>query len=246
MVKDINIYGDIFSKVYNLYWTEYIDEISPGVINFYKENLGKGVVLDLCCGTGRLCSILANKGISVIGIDQSEAMIKIAQTKTDLVEFIIDDARHFTLAEPVSMVISTFDSMNHMKSIEELDEVFQRVYEALIPGGWFLFDINLPKTLKTWDFVDVEETDDTTIIMYGKYIPAERRAYTRVTGFYLDQGCYKKFNEVMINTIFELDDIKASLSKIGFSKIEFYLPENLKKIVDTPKNEERIMIAAFK
>ena len=61
-----------------------------------------------------------------------------------------EDARHFQLKEPFDGVISTSASLNHMPTLQDLEQVFAQVYASLRPGGLFLFDLNHPQQMQKW------------------------------------------------------------------------------------------------
>ncbi|MEO0834861.1 MAG: class I SAM-dependent methyltransferase [Cyanobacteria bacterium J06642_3] len=111
-------------------------------------------ILDLCCGTGQLAVLLSGKGYQVTGLDSSEQMLKYAQQnsrhQSPQTNFILSDARDFSLDNPVDAVISTSASLNHIMSLSELNNVFVRVNNALTDRGVFFFDINHHGQLDKW------------------------------------------------------------------------------------------------
>ena len=54
-------------------WADFFERI------FEQKHVKPSVILDLACGTGSLTSILAQRGYDMIGVDQSEDMLMIAQ-----------------------------------------------------------------------------------------------------------------------------------------------------------------------
>ena len=107
-------------------------------------------ILDLCCGTGQLVKLLCDRGYQVTGLDGSAQMLQYARTNAPQSNFILGDARNFSLTKPVDAVISTSASLNHIMSLEELKTVFTQVNSALNNGGWFLFDVNHHQQLTKW------------------------------------------------------------------------------------------------
>lgn len=66
------------------------------------------------------------------------------------------------LAEPADAVICALDSLNYLMRPDDCRKTFRRVYDALKPGGLFVFDINTPAKLRGLDGqVFLDETDDT-------------------------------------------------------------------------------------
>lgn len=107
-------------------------------------------ILDLCCGTGQLVSLLEKNNYRAIGLDGSERMLEYARQNAPQNEFILNDARYFSLDSPVDGVVSTSASLNHIMSLSELKLVFQQVYNCLSDNGIFFFDINHHGQLTKW------------------------------------------------------------------------------------------------
>ena len=133
-----------FAPYYDVYW-------AVGYLRDFEKGLEEAIlplvpprarVLDLCCGTGRLAAWLSKRGFEVIGLDASEQMLAVARVNAPDAAFVRADARSFTLPKPVDLVLSTFDSVNHFASLDELEAVFGCVHRALSDDGLFCFDFN--------------------------------------------------------------------------------------------------------
>ncbi|MEM6252551.1 MAG: class I SAM-dependent methyltransferase [Cyanobacteria bacterium P01_D01_bin.156] len=110
----------------------------------------QGKILDLCCGTGQLIQPLIEAGYDVVGLDGSEEMLAYARQNAPQADFLLEDARTFDLEASIDGVFSTSASLNHLMSLPELTQVFERVYRALKPDGIFVFDLNHPEQLERW------------------------------------------------------------------------------------------------
>ena len=161
-----------------------------------REHVQPHLVLDLACGTGSLSMLLAEHGYRVIGADLSEEMLAEAEQKArDLPEdirpfFICQPMQRLRLAEPADAVICALDSLNYLMRPDDCRKTFRRVYDALKPGGLFVFDINTPAKLRGLDGqVFLDETDDTycvwrtefdakkaAMLLWHGYFPVGRRA----------------------------------------------------------------------
>jgi SAM-dependent methyltransferase len=116
--------------------------------------------LDLCCGTGQISRILADRGFNVVGLDASASLVGLARKNAPNAHFEVADAKFFSSPDRFQAAISLNDSLNHLLSIEDLKSAFLNVYKCMVPGGVFLFDLNLAhKYESSWagSFSIVEE-----------------------------------------------------------------------------------------
>src|SRR5215207_3330258 len=129
-------YGQVFARIYNLRWGGFARQVAPRILEFYEATpIGKGNkdILDLCCGAGQLAQYFLEKGYHVTGVDLSEGMLEYARQnamgyiESGLAKFIQADARDFKIDQPVGLVISTFDSLNHLESFITLKSCFRSV-----------------------------------------------------------------------------------------------------------------------
>lgn len=67
---------------------------------------GKGLAVDLGCGTGALSPGLEDKGYEVIGIDDSEAMLEKARETYPGLAFIKGNALDFSLERKADVIFS--------------------------------------------------------------------------------------------------------------------------------------------
>ncbi|MGB3299155.1 MAG: class I SAM-dependent methyltransferase [Phormidesmis sp.] len=111
----------------------------------------QGKILDLCCGTGQLIQPLIDAGYQVTGLDGSENMLSYARENAPQATYCLADARTFDLGDrSFDGIFSTSASLNHIMTIEDLTQVFNRVYASLQDGGMFVFDLNHPQQLERW------------------------------------------------------------------------------------------------
>ena len=137
------MYGEVFCKVYNvLGWNYYPEAFGEKLLCWIEENhLDVKTALDLACGTGVLCRVLRDAGISAFGADLSEGMIAIARSENPDIPFTVADMVTYRPEERVDLVTCTGDSLNHIPSLADVERIFGNVYESLNPGGFFIFDL---------------------------------------------------------------------------------------------------------
>ncbi|MGF7032052.1 SAM-dependent methyltransferase [Paenibacillus mucilaginosus] len=116
-------------------------------------------VVDLGCGTGSIAVPLAQEGYEVIGIDLSEDMLAVAQSKADearlhrslppggSVTFLQQDLRDWELGRPADSVVSFCDCFNYLLEEEEITQAIRQAYAGLKPGGVFIFDVHTTEQL---------------------------------------------------------------------------------------------------
>lgn len=101
-----------------------------------------GPILDLGCGTGNFTLLLAAAGHEVHGLDGSEEMLAIAREKSGEVSWHRGDFTDFDLGLRFGLVVSVFDSLNNLLTLDSFRQMAARVLAHLRPGGLFIFDVN--------------------------------------------------------------------------------------------------------
>jgi len=246
-------YGRAFSRVYNTKWAGFAGQVAPLILDFYASTpTGKAneAVLDLCCGAGHLAVHFLENGYSVVGLDLSESMLEYARENTGRfsesgqARFVKADAGDFTLTERFGLVVSTYDSLNHLESEQTLISCFKCVRE--VSSGYFIFDINTRKGLRSWNNTRIDDSsEDALIINRGFFDGQGDRALMRITGFVrLPDGCYERFEEIIYNTVFELKRVRAALLDVGWKKVYFAGIRDLSTPLTEPEEESRVFVVA--
>jgi len=139
----VNIFNDMGAD-----WKAIVDMRDTGKEAGFIESAisGKGVTLDLCCGTGRHSIILRKKGLSIIGMDLSRNLLAIARLKMKEadVEFplVRADMRHFPFKDEVfDAVINMFTSFGYLPSESEDIKCVLEINRTLEKDGRFLLDL---------------------------------------------------------------------------------------------------------
>lgn len=246
-------YGPGFARVYNTKWSNFALQVAPLIQAFYEgTSIGKKnkSLLDVCCGAGHLAVQFLEAGYSVVGIDLSEHMLAYARENAgEFIEsgqarFIQADASDFSLNERFGLVVSTFDSLNHLEDEQALADCFRRVHAVC--DGYFIFDLNTRKGLRRWNSIYVNETsEDALIITRGIFDEQNKKAWTNITGFVIQpDGLYERFDETAFNTIFDMEWVKASLLEVGFKHVHFARVKELQTPLAEPEEEGRVFVVA--
>ena len=124
------------------------DVMTLGLHRHWKRRLVKTAgqphaVLDLCCGTGDLALRLPGR---VIGVDFTEEMLRIAQTRQPTGIWLRADALHLPLPD------NSFDVVTvgyGLRNLANLDAGLREIYRVLRPGGKLL-SVDFGKPESAW------------------------------------------------------------------------------------------------
>ena len=229
MMSLISRYSDYdnFAWIYNERWGyfysgHYFAILEKLMLQHIPSNAH---ILDLCCGTGKLAQALIERGYRMTGIDSSEEMIRFARENAPNAEFIVEDARNFRLPNIYNGVISAYDSLNHIMSLEDLILAFRNVYECLVESGLFLFDLNMEDAYKTFwkgSYGNVTVEDDYAFIAKSSYDADEKIGKVNFTIFRLLEGKWERSDLTFLQKCYSEEEIISALESVGFTEINVY------------------------
>jgi SAM-dependent methyltransferase len=239
---------DPFAWVYNKHWG---DIFTPTALVATEELLlprlpAQARILDLCCGTGQLARILSERGYRITGIDGSAEMLRFARENAPDVQFILDDARSFKVPGLYDAVISVFDSLNHIMTIEELTSVFRSVYAALKADGLFLFDLNLEAGYEAhWSGVFGIIEDDHVCVTRNSYDQPSHTARFEATIF-RRQGGWQRSDVTLLQKCYSVAEVLAALNSAGLADIHAYAGNKQEGLKELAEGAERAFFISQK
>jgi SAM-dependent methyltransferase len=240
---------DNFAWLYNEEWGAFGENIFPALKDIAKESLPENAkVLDLCCGTGQLAKVLTNKGYKVTGIDGSANQLKFARKNAPNAKFILADARTFKLPPTFNAAFSTFDSLNHIMKLEELQATFKNVNQCLVIGGIFIFDMTTKRHFETRnkDFKQIKETPEYFYALQGDYNEENKIAQIHCTIFQCQAKGWQRSDVSLQQTHYPSVEIKKALKKAGFTDIRAYSASPERGLQKPTKNSLRLFFFARK
>ena len=222
-------------------WADYVER------HFRRWKCPICSVVELGCGTGSLTALLAQRGYAMTAVDLSPDMLAVADQKCAGmgVLFLRQDMSRLTLLEPADAVISCLDSVNYVTRPAALRRTFQRVYRALSPGGFFLFDAKTPLALESaGGQTCLDEDEDIFCIWRGDY--SSKR---RICGYGLDlfvrepDGRWSRGSEYHEEYAYTMDELDSFLREAGFQHIKRYGD----RVMSAPRDgAQRVFFAAGK
>ncbi len=182
--------------------------------------------LDLACGTGNTTLALARRGFRMYGLDLSSEMLTAAAEKAVKeglpVDFLQGDMRSFTLREPVGMAVAFQDGLNYLLSAEEFLRTMQCVARVLLPGGLFIFDINMVEKLPAAGGQACVEQEEFTLIYSTSFVSGSVWEIT-VTGFVpAGGGLWRRFRETHRERIISDGEVRGALKAAGLTLLGKY------------------------
>lgn len=141
-------YREDLAYIHDVGFAYYALESAPGILEVLDRNgIREGLVVDLGCGSGLWARELTKARYRVLGIDISESMIDIARRRVPEAEFRVGSV--FEADVPLCEAVTAIgEVLNYLFDPDNgrgrLVRLFRRVYDALAPGGVFVFDIAEP------------------------------------------------------------------------------------------------------
>ncbi|MDD2958977.1 MAG: class I SAM-dependent methyltransferase [Lachnospiraceae bacterium] len=239
-----------FARVYDTFmddvpyedWSRYLISL------LHHYGVRDGLVLELGCGTGSMTELLSGVGYDMIGVDNAEEMLEMAQEKKMVsgrdILYLLQDMREFELYGTVKAVVSVCDSMNYVTEEADLLQVFRLVNNYLDPGGIFIFDLNTVYKYRELmgDSTIAENREKSSFIWENTYFEEERMNEYDLTLFIEDtDGRYRKYQETHYQRAYELSEIQKLLVQSGLKFDAAYDAFTM----DSPKEDsERIYVIA--
>ena len=152
-------------------------EEAPGLahrVEFYVGlDRSAGTVLDLACGTGLVALPMAERGLSVTGVDLAAPMLDHARSKSRAagldVDWVQADARDFDLGRRFDLVFMTGPAFQAFLTRDDQDQMLGCVKRHLAEGCVFAFDNRNPSGHDPRSHAD-EEVWQTFIDVGGRLV----------------------------------------------------------------------------
>ena len=241
--------------MYN-FFAQFYDELSLNVeyekrARYFDElinefGIGRGILLDLACGTGTLSFEMEKLGYDVIGTDLSEEMLDEAIKKKLEINssaiFLNQDMTELDMFGTVSSTICSLDSVNHLDSLEKVEKTFGKVSLFTEPGGVLIFDVNTSykHTEILGDNAFVFENEDCFLAWQNEV--EEDKSVNMYLDFFIPNGeGYSRESEFIKEYFYSDEELETALNKSGLEVCAVY--DDLSKSKPHQKSERKIFVA---
>ena len=214
-------YREDLAHIHDAGFSGYALGAAPGILGILDQNgISGGLVVDLGCGSGLWARELVNARYSVFGIDISEAMIELARRRVPEAEFRAGSLFDADIP-PCGAVTSVGEVLNYRldpdNGIQRLTRLFRRVYDALAPGGVFVFDIAEPGQVATGKVDRSFAEGEGWVVLVEKEEDAEQETLMRrISTFRKLRKHYRRDDEAHSLRLYESSEVAGELRQTGF------------------------------
>ena len=242
------VYDELMDNIPYREWVCYILELLK------EYGIEDGLVAELGCGTGNITELLSEAGYDMIGIDNSEDMLEVANEKkqlhgNDSILYLLQDMEEFELFGTVNAIICVCDSINYVTDKAGITEVFRLANNYLEAGSVFICDFKTKHYFRdvVGESVIAEDRDDISFIWDNYYDPEEEINEYELAIFIPegeDSDLYRKFEEVHYQRAYDLATIRRLLEEAGMEFVTAY--DAFTKDAPRPESERIYVVAREK
>lgn len=221
-------YGE-FAKVYDELMSDVNYDAWAAFYLAAFSRYGKNVqhIADVACGTGNITTRLARAGLSVIGIDIADNMLRIAQEKARkqglTIPFVCQNASALSLHKPVDAVVCACDGVNYLLSEEEVQGFFSCARHSLKKDGLLIFDMSTPYKFKhILDGKTYGEDRGHIGYLWQNHVDWVSRLCAMALTVFQQQkeDIYHVFRENHVQRVHEKQEMEKWLTSSGFEILE--------------------------
>lgn len=248
-------YGKYLSVAYDKLNSDVIaEEWADFVVECFERYAECDVkhICELACGTGNVSIELEKRGYKMTSSDLSEEMLSIADNKAfskgcKNIVFAKQDMCSFSASSKAGAVICLLDSINCLLTPKNVKECFESVYDILVDGGAFVFDINSKyKFEKIYADNSYILEEDGVLCAWQNYYDAKKKICDFYLSFFIenDDGLYERHDEDNRERMYTEKNIRSYLKECGFSKI--YCFSDMEFSDADENTDERLFFVAVK
>jgi SAM-dependent methyltransferase len=167
-------------------------EVLDPTIDRLAQLAGGGRALEFAIGTGRVAVALAERGVSVTGIELSLPMIAQLRTKVDeaTIPVIAGDMATTVAPGEYTLVYLVFNTISNLLTQAEQVACFRNAARHLSPGGRFVIELGVPAL--------------------RKLPPGQQAIVWHSEGGYVGLDTYDVLNQRLVSHHFRFDDGKQA------------------------------------
>lgn len=185
-----------------------------------RGHIAGGLIVDLGCGSGIVSAGMTAAGFGILGIDISPAMIHLAETRVPAGEFRVGSLLSAKLP-PCVAVAAVGECLNYLfdarNSHAQLTRLFERIFNALVPGGLFLCDVAGPGRIPGAGLAKTHASGEDWAVLVASREDRRRQLLTReITSFRKVGELWRRDDELHRVRLYTRADVARHLRDAGF------------------------------
>ena len=142
-------FGEQVAARYDEVSSDMFDTAVTGpAVDVLAKLAGDGAALEFAVGTGRIAVPLAQRGVRVVGIDNSAAMLDRLRHKTQSVEALVGDMATTKVDGEFTVVFLVFNTIFNLTTQDAQVACFENAAAHLSSGGRFVIETRVPELQK--------------------------------------------------------------------------------------------------
>ena len=215
-----NWYKEDLAYIHDIGFSAHAIKATTGILEILNQyNILEGLIVELGCGSGISAQAFVNGNYQVLGIDISESMINIACQRVPEATFQVNSLLKADIPR-CNIVVSIGECLNYLfdadNNLQSLTHLFQRIYQALTPGGILIFDILEPEQLETEKTQNFVEGKDWIVLVEKTEDKIKQQLTRRIITFRQFGETYQRDEEVHNVQLYSANNLAKELRKIGF------------------------------
>ena len=219
-----NVYDELMKEIDYDQWANYLQRM------FFNAKKEIKTIIEFGCGTGNITLKLAEKGYQMTAVDLSESMLTLADEKAgqmgiNNIDFYLGDMSNFQIDQKFDAVIACCDTVNYLKSMEDMQAFFLSSLDCLKKDGVLIFDINTTSKYKKAiaDNTFIYNLDDVFCAWENELIKDQDKVELNLTFFVKNEdGSYERYEESQEQYFYPIEDIHHCLKDSGFKNMKYY------------------------
>lgn len=214
-------YREDLAYIHDVGHGDFARRAAPWIVErLQASKLTSGLVVDLGSGSGIVAETLVESGYDVLGIDISQAMVRLSSKRVPKATFRCESLLSAAIP-PCVCVTSISECLNYLfdetNSIRTLRDLFKRVYKALEPGGLFIFDVLEPNQLPSGTSRRGWREGDDWAVLFEATEDEKTKTLTRsITSFRRAGKSYRRDHETHVVRLWGPDELMPLLRTSGF------------------------------
>ncbi len=145
-MADEGYFGERVAARYDdVSWSMFDPALLAATADFLAELADGGAALEFAIGTGRVAVPLAERGVKVAGMDNSEPMLRRLREKSAEIEAVEGDMAATRVDGEFSLVYLVFNTIFNLTSQDGQVACFENAAAHLPPGGRFVIEARVPE-----------------------------------------------------------------------------------------------------